>query len=304
MPLVDLIQDHRYIVLVVTLPLLAIYGNVLIRALFASPTPSRSTNAGLRRSPPKPLITRPPVLPELGKQESLAPSTDQGVAGHQRAGAAKTVKLPVTTPRGPETPASARGDASPPASGSRIEVKTGPGHETTAIKLPTQEEAQPHPAPAGDTGRGPESKTGLLRKASRMEELGFHTGIQPDQAPSAPAATDAHKPTEIPRSQTAELTSILERIDKFLAEDQPAPSSEPAKPSEAASAPAPTPAPSQPAAASESPATKKTQPLWARADVLDEDVEHPPSAAPGKPVEKPADKPADKPANGDQQRLF
>lgn len=313
MLIVDLIQDHRYIVLAVTTPLLLIYGSVLYRALTASPTSKRPVTGPLRRSLPKPPVKPPQGEP--GKQESIPAPIDPGVAGHQRAGSAKTVKLPVTPTKPADHATPAPSDvASPPAD--RIEVKTGPGHDTTAIKLSSQDDTKTQAAPGIEGGRSTDSKTGLLRKASRMEELGFHVGVHPEDS-SAPAGDAPVKTAELPRSQTAELTSILERIDKFLADDQPAAATDKPKMSEPpamttaappVSAPVATPAPSQPAAPAETPATKKTQPIWARADALDDDVEHPPSAAPtttvDKAPEKPAERPTEKPADGDQQRLF
>jgi hypothetical protein len=320
----DLIQDHQVIVVVINAVLLPIYGYKLWRALFASPGRNRASSSSLRRPPPKPVV-RPPVVAGVVKPPEPPRSTsDQGVSGYQRAGAAKTVKLPSAAPKGDSAP----GAPPTPAPGERIEVKTGPGHDTTAIKLPSQGEVPATSAPVSPGAPVAESKTGLIRKATRMEELGFHPGTNPaaDGAPAA-AATPPGAPgaSDIPRSQTAELTSILERIDKFLAEDQPA-----ATPATAATTPAPaapakaeeppreaSAAPSTAAPGGETALAKKAPPLWARPDAQDEDVEPPPGAAPKvaeraneRPTEKPLDagaKPADggdKPADGGQQRLF
>jgi hypothetical protein len=169
----------------------------------------------------------------------------------------------------------------------------------------------------------------LRRKASRMEELGFHHGIATDILPAdKPKPADAAKsdpsstlpgsapilPDGAPRSSTAELTSILERIDKFLAEDTPSkpaatlpiqtattaitktvnledvPAATPVT-AVAEQAVKPTEAMAKPAEAKPDP-NKKTQPMWARPDAMDEDVE-----APKKNDSPDASK-------GDQQRLF
>ncbi len=324
----DFIQDHNVIVGVVAIPTLIIYSFKLWQALFTSPNRNRASNSALRRPPPKPGL-RPQVASGGVKPPEPPRSTsDQDVSGYQRAGAAKTVKLPSVPPKAdgatPAASAPAASTSSPAPSAERIEVKTGPGHDTTAIKLPAQDAAAGSAAPA--PVQVPESKTGLIRKATRMEELGFHPGTNPggEGAPAASTATSgasgaaAASPagtSEVPRSQTAELTSILERIDKFLADDQPAggpPAAKPpaeaapaaAKPAETAreardASAAPTPAPSsgEPALA------KKVPPLWARPDAQDEDAEAPGAAGARAPA-KPGEPPAEPPQDGSQQRLF
>jgi hypothetical protein len=106
----------------------------------------------------------------------------------------------------------------------------------------------------------------LRRKASRLEELGFHHGIDPSD-PTKPI--DPHEP---PHTQTAELTNILERIDKFLAEDNPAETTAPTTRAAPATPAAPVPRPATTTDAPVDPG-KKAPPLWARPDVMDEDVD-------------------------------
>jgi hypothetical protein len=320
MRIIELIQDHQYIVLAVTVPLMLFYGRVLVRALFAGPGTNAAT-APVRRLPPRPVpgaMVKPPAtpVPPTGKQEVLPSSLDQGAAGHQQRGAAKTVKIPVAPAKG--TDGSAPTDIMPPPA--RVEPPrptTASGQAAPAKPASDDDQALDSlfaGAKAEAAGVPGESKTGAIRrKASRMEELGFHPGIHPE---AAPPAGEPPKPIEPPRSQTAELTSILERIDKFLAEDQPAkPATDkiekpaaPAAPAPAAP-PAPVPAakqatplpavpetvkPAAPAAEKPDP-NKKTQPLWAQPDAMDEDADKAAKSKPGEP---------DKPADNGQQRLF
>jgi hypothetical protein len=343
MGFVEFIQEHRWWVLAICLPLIVIYGRVLLLAAFgAGAPPVKSSTAPVRRLPPKPVqpggMVKPSGMtpPPEGRQEVLPSSLDAGMSGHQKAGAAKTVKLPATPPKTTEgTPIVARKpttDQAKPATDSDAEALDG--------LFGRREEPAPIESPS----------QALRRKASRMEELGFHHGI-PAAAPgtakveppapeiitaeATPAAAAAPAPAPAPapagaaepsplippggtaRSSTAELTSILERIDKFLAEDTPSKPAPTVPPSSATTAvvktvnendPAPAPAASsdtgkateamprvdadeaaKPAAAKPDP-HKKTQPMWARADATDEDAEPPP--AEGR-----------KPGDG-QQRLF
>lgn len=293
------------------------------------------------RKPPSPLakpgtpaapLPKPGAAP-VGKQEVLPSSLDSGVTGHQKAAAAKTVKLPIAPSKGTDGKPSTEALPSPPAppvATSKPRISTG---GTSVVEgKPSDADAAALDSLFGNSGKADgadtatglpgETKTGAIkRKASRLGELGFHHSIQPEdtESGSKPAIAAA------PRSSTAELTSILERIDKFLAEDTPPKATEALKPVEAtkagpaasaivATAPVdqaqvktePIPAsPSVPAPATEAmtnnatekpEATKKTQPLWARADAQDEDVK---PAAGGD--EKSGDE--KKPDEG-QQRLF
>jgi hypothetical protein len=279
-------------------------------------------------APPK------PGAAPVGKQEVLPGSSlDSGIAGHVKAGAAKTVKLPSVPPKGTDgqpQPATEAMPLPPPATpvvSSKPRISTGgtsvvEGKPSDADAAALDSLFGKADAPDIATGLPGETKTGAIkRKASRLGELGFHHSIQPEDTDSGskPAIGAA------PRSSTAELTSILERIDKFLAEDTPPKATDTLKPGDAAKPEAtaappatlpppatmPTPAPLKPGEQSQiktepipakpadaEPAkpdpSKKTQPLWARADAQDEDV-------------KPAadDKGGDeKKADPGQQRLF
>ena len=335
---IEFIQDHRWWVLAISLPLLAIYGRVLVMAVLGvGAPPARPVTAPIRRLSPKPgsaAGTKPGALPTPpeGRQEVL-PNSDSGIragiSGHQKAGAAKTVKLPVTPTKPTDSPASGKKPATDLLGGS--------------VAADSESEAMDGLFGKRDEPSAASSETpsvALRRKASRMEELGFHYGIASDKLPAdkakpADAAiSDAAStlpgsapilPDGAPRSSTAELTSILERIDKFLAEDTP---SKPAatlpvqtattavmKTENLEDVPAAIPVPSpaeQTAKATEAMAkpaeakpdqvttapmakpdpNKKTQPMWARPDAMDEDVE-----APKKNDSPDASK-------GDQQRLF
>jgi hypothetical protein len=269
----------------------------------------------------KPGLTPPPE----GRQEVLPGSLDAGVAGHQKAGAAKTVKLPAAPGKPTDSPLTAK----KPTTGADTAIDS----EADALEGlfgKRDEPSTPSESPS----------VAVRRKASRMEELGFHHGIaiekqkaetkpMPAVAPGAaiPAATPVAAPestpilpdgSATPRSSTAELTSILERIDKFLAEDTPAkpvptlppantanttvvktvteddllkaidaPAAAETKPAAAEPAASPVtdaaakgteamPKPAEPAAAKPDP-NKKTQPMWARADAQDEDIDAPKS---------------------------
>lgn len=340
MGLVEFIQDHRWWVLAICLPLIVIYGRVLVLAALGGGAPAgKVSTAPVRRLPPKPQpggMVKPSGMtpPPEGRQEVLPGSLDAGVSGHQKAGAAKTVKLPVAPSKATDSPLTAKkpttgGDTATDSEADALEGLFGKRDDPAApVESPT---------------------AAVRRKASRMEELGFHHGIAPatvevkGEKPippmtPVPAVTPAPSPAIVtppetaatpasilpggsaPRSSTAELTSILERIDKFLAEDTPAKPAATLPPSKTATTAvvktvsddeaAKTVAATQPAPAAENkpadkateampkvdaaPAkpdpNKKTQPMWARPDAQDEDVD----------AAKNEDK---KPDNG-QQRLF
>jgi hypothetical protein len=337
MNLIEVIQDHRWWVLAVCLPLLAIYGRVLVRAAFGTGAPAtKPLTAPVRRVPPRPPSTvKPAPTPPEGRQEVLPSSIDAGLSGHQKAGAAKTVKLPAVPPKPTDAPGNRVASAKP------------------STDLPRDDgEAEAMDGLFGKRDEPPaETAThAIRRKASRLQELGFHHSIASDQVPSAPPAPGVNQDLAAPaapapmfttpgspaapRSSTAELTSILERIDKFLAEDTPskpsptvaaAPASPPsvatttmmkivddrpqvleaapavtapaavAKPDADADAPAAKNAAETPPAAPAAPAkpdpNKKTQPMWARPDAMDEDVDKGKDGGNGKSGEE-------------QQRLF
>jgi hypothetical protein len=321
MVIVDFIQEHRWWVLAISLPLIVIYGRVLVLAALGGSAPSaRPTTAPIRRLPPKPQpggVVKPSGMtpPPEGRQEVLPSSLDAGLSGHQKAGSAKTVKLPATPSKPTDSPLTAKktttgGDAVGDSDADAMEGLFGKRDEPII----------PSETPS----------VALRRKASRMEELGFHHGILTDQlptdlskipaaipvAPTAPA-TPAAASTPIipgsdgaPRSSTAELTSILERIDKFLAEDTPSKPTATVPPAQSATTAVVktvSEADAVKAADSSAKATeamakaddkapaakpdpnKKTQPMWARPDAQDEDIEAPKG---------------DKKPEGDQQRLF
>ena len=324
MVFVEFIQDYRWWVLALSLPLIVIYGRVLLLAAFGTGAPpAKPVTAPIRRTPPKPQpggMVKPSGLtpPPEGRQEVLPGSLDAGATGHQKAGSAKTVKLPAVPPKPTDSPFTVK----KPTTGS----DTATDSEADALEGlfgKRDEPSVPSETPS----------VAVRRKASRMEELGFHHGIANDlmkadikpATPVAPGTTipaalavtpasPAILPDGTSRSSTAELTSILERIDKFLAEDtpaKPAPTLPPsksattavikavvdpdlAKPTEAAPADVVEPAAAAPAADSTVKATeampkpaeavpakpdpnKKTQPMWARADAQDEDIDAPKS---------------------------
>ena len=325
---IEFIQDHHWWVLAICLPLLAIYGRVLVMAVLGVGTPpAKPVTAPIRRLSPKPgsaAGTKPGALPTPpeGRQEVLPNAVDSGIragiSGHQKAGAAKTVKLPVTPTKPTDSPASTKKPATDLLGGSVVADSEA---EAMDGLFGNRDE------PSAASSESP--SVALRRKASRMEELGFHHGIATDILPAdKPKPADAAKsdpssalpgsapilPDGAPRSSTAELTSILERIDKFLAEDTPSkpaatlpiqtattavmktvnledvPAATPVS-AVAEQAIKPTESMAKPAEAKPDP-NKKTQPMWARPDAMDEDVE-----APKKNESPDASK-------GDQQRLF
>lgn len=324
----------------------------LVRAVASSrgTAPTRSSTVPLRKAP-SPLAkpgTPPAAAPKpgaapVGKQEVLPSSLESGVAGHQKAAAAKTVKIPLVPGKGTDgQPGTDAGTPPPPpaapvvsgkpriSTGGTSVVEGKPSDADAAALDSLFGKADPATPPSGLPG---ETKTGAIRrKASRLEELGFHHSIEPDATDAGNAGGKPAMPSAAPRSSTAELTSILERIDKFLAEDTPPKATDALKPADAAKpegAPAPSAEPAKPAAPAPSPAqaktepipvksvtptvgapvaekpdpNKKTQPLWARADAQDEDVK---PAAPATPAAKDegAQSEDDKKADEGQQRLF
>lgn len=261
MSLIEFIQDNRWWVLAICLPLLVIYGRVLFMAALGSGGTKRQTltrppTVPLRKMPPKPgsqiktgppsSIAKPPSLatpPPEGRQEVLPGSLDAGVSGHQKAGSAKTVKMPVATPKPTDLP-------SPTAkiSADKIDDDTTNEEMDGLFGGLVDDDLKDEKAPAKEADEfvppPGETQTGAIkRKASRLQELGFHHSIPSDdltdkpKTPASPsaattiippvssAAATTTPPTtgtpETPRSSTAELTNILERIDKFLAEDTP-----------------------------------------------------------------------------------
>ncbi len=192
--------------------------------------------------PGTPSATPPkPGAAPVGKQEVLPSSLDSGVASHQKAAAAKTVKLPISPSKGTDgQPATEAMSSAPPATPvvtSKPRISTG---GTSVVEgKPSDADAAALDSLFGNSGKADapevspglpgETKTGAIkRKASRLGELGFHHSIEPDdtESGSKPAIGAA------PRSSTAELTSILERIDKFLAEDTPPKATETLKPAD------------------------------------------------------------------------
>jgi hypothetical protein len=322
MSLINLIQDYRWLVLLICLPLLFIYGRVLYRAAFGAstgastskPTLTRPPTVPLRKLPPKPgsqikppsnsNLVKGPALPPEGRQEVLPQALGAGVAEHQKAGVAKTVKLPNVTPKPTDAPA--------PKLDARIQEKAEAKNDdsinqemdglfgtrdnapaatpaVSADKIKTEITKDNKTEEKAPAAHEEESNTGAIRrKAGRLQELGFHHSIATDdlKKTAASSATPITAPSstvgtpETPRSSTAELTSILERIDKFLAEDTSdvAPTSAAENNStnaltKSTDKPAAqnNPAPAE-ATDAQSAANKKTQPLWARADVTDDDL--------------------------------
>lgn len=315
MGFVEFIQDYRWWVLAICVPLILIYGRVLLLAAFgAGAPPTKIATAPIRRLPPKPgAVVKPGMTPPPeGRQEVLPGSLDAGAAGHQKAGSAKTVKLPATPGKATDSPLTAKksstgGDTAIDSEADALEGLFGKRDDPSA----------PSETPS----------VAVRRKASRMEELGFHHGIATDltksdakpatpvapgtATPAATPSSPAILPDGTPRSSTAELTSILERIDKFLAEDTPAkpvPTLPPSKTAtttvvktvteddllKAIDEPVPPAKPATTAPAEDSAAkgteampkpadaapakpdpNKKTQPMWARADAQDEDIDAP-----------------------------
>jgi hypothetical protein len=356
MSLIDLIQDNPLLVLLVCVPLIVIYGRVLVKAALGAPkkdtkTLTRPPTIPLRKMPPKPgsqpkppsntnLVKGPalPTPPE-GRQEVLPGSIGAGISSHQKAGSAKTVKLPVATPNPTDAPSPTTENKdllSEEMDGLFGSRENNDAHKDSDVKT--------------DVIPGESPTSAIRRKASRLQELGFHHSIPSDDVgehsksgakptpPLNPPASQATPGTpEAPRSSTAELTSILERIDKFLAEDtpsSPAPTlSENKSESKVATttvmksiestvnAPAAstdtTKAMSQgdskaaPATASNetntAPGMRKTQPMWARPDVTDDDLKAEEPRKSNGASETSADGSAEKDSkkpDGDQQRLF
>ncbi len=339
MSLIEFIQDYRWWVLAISLPLIVIYGRVLVLASFGvGAPPTKPMTAPLRRIPPKPGsasgVAKPssmPTPPPEGRQEVLPSSLDAGLSGHQKAGSAKTVKLPAAPSKPTDSPSPIVGRKSSTDLPTSKELADSDAEALDGLFGKRDEAIPPSESPS----------VALRRKASRMEELGFHHGIVTDKLPDGKAAVPSATPVPAanspqimpdgtPRSSTAELTSILERIDKFLAEDTPAKPvptlppniatttlvksvseeeahaaqrapTEPMPPTDSSgavhaathSATKGTEAMAKPetTAIAKPDAQKKTQPMWARPDAMDEDVE-----AKAKDEKKPD--------TGDQQRLF
>jgi len=137
------------------------------------------------------------------------PSLDAGELAHQQRGAAKTAKLPI-----------AASERTPVVSAAQVD-------DDEAMRTMFAQMGQPVDVPVPDAESSilpstEEAGSKASRKASRLAELGFHHSINPDSQAAttilAAPAPGAAAPGA-PRSNTAELNAILERIDQFLAED-------------------------------------------------------------------------------------
>lgn len=240
-------------------------------------------------------------------------SLDVGAAAHQQRGVAKTAKMPLgerpTTPvvtAALPTPALAaivKKATAPPA------VPNDDDEAMDSLFSSVTSGANPGANPGTSSGT---SKSALplddaARKVSRLEELGFHHSISSSDAAATPAPV-------VGRSNTAELNSILERIDQFLADEPKDAAAKPAGseiptaalgkspissvqpktemlPSSEAITYKPAALEQKPIEPSKAPDTTseapKTTPLWARPDAVDDDLTK-----------------ADKLTPGEQQRLF
>ncbi|MBA2479859.1 MAG: hypothetical protein H0V44_04285 [Planctomycetes bacterium] len=283
--MIDTLHEYRWVILVVDI----LAWVWLFWALNRSPTLPATALASGPSS--KPLGRKPgDIVPQHRTTTGpLAPSIEAGKAEHHLRSAAATAKLQPITDGGAKAKPTESLKAVPPPPPTPEQLKlaeqklpSSPRPTTTSGDDNDAMEglfASLKPTPEASTNPG----TGVIKKANRLEELGFHHEIQSDRLPASPA-----EPPK-PRSQTAELDDILKRIDQVLA-DNPAPAA-PAAPaartpdpvtpkSPAAIAPASPSAPAQiPPAA---PVAKKT-PSWARADIQDEDLE--PNAQRNAPTE-------------------
>lgn len=269
----DMTILFRVIALIALVVSVANFARVWLRSTAATETPRRPSGPL-----PRPTGAAKPHPAGSSTTKVASPSVNAGLAAHQQRGLAKTAKLPAATDR-PATPA-----VPPTAVPAPTPAPAKPSDDDDAMNTLFAGVAKPDATPAAEAER----------KVSRLQELGFHHSINPSDPTSKPASPTA------PRSNTAELNSILERIDQFLA-DEPkdgskegskaeapaAPASAPPKPTE----PVDTQAKTEPMIAAKPAEAKtdqqKTTPLWARPDAVDEDVTQ-----------------LDKPAEGEQQRLF
>ena len=222
MSLLSVIADNSSAIYAVCIPGLLIAGGyVAWKTLFAE--------APVKAAPPKPqsLTPRRPMAPvPTTKPKSLAVGQNE----HQSRGEAKTVKVPAApsvTPAAPAVKVSAINDDE-----AKDSLFAGLGVATAPDETPAQKE-----------------ESTILRKAERMEELGFHlqarsqpipgratdsddqnktellkvvpssSAVETQTIPSPAAAAPAPAAPSAPRTQTQELDDILSRIDKVLADN-------------------------------------------------------------------------------------
>ncbi len=322
--MIDTLHEYRYIILVADILAWvwlywALNRGQSLPASVQTPTPLPKSNPPLGRKPGD-------IVPQHRTTTGpMAPAIEAGMAEHHLRSAAATAKLqPITGPKAKPTESmKAIPGAPPPPTAEQLKLAE---QKLPSHPRPTSTSGDDHGAMedlfAGLKPTEVESRTGtgVIKKANRLEELGFHHEIESDRLPSQ--ADSVAAPAK-PRSQTAELDDILKRIDQVLA-DSPAPA-----PAQASASAAVTPAPAAespkpttpavtpsapPAAPSATPANKKT-PAWARSDVQDEDLDptaqrqtptesiDPPPAIPPATPKKDAD--TDTPKSGDsQQKLF
>jgi len=233
--------------------------------LHASPVPAGSLARPQSRRTPRPPDT--PAKPI--QQQFLAEKPASVVAGeesHKHKAQAPTIRIRPEDQR--HTTSGGSTTELMPAKGDTPSV----GDEVGRLFAGLDDTLQPAVNPSTAHPDGSEPKSGdSQRRASRLEVLGFHHSIESLKTPPPGSIT---APPETPPSPTAApaapgapgLDDILARLDRVLADDQPAkPAALPPAP------PATSQTPAAPAADAKPPAAKA--PMWARADAQDEDLD-------------------------------
>ena len=216
------------------------------------PQPADSTPAKpLSSTGPIPSAT--PIQQQfLGDKPAQPASTTAGEESHKHKAQAQTIRI-----RSDDQRHSTSGSSPTellPNKGDEASV----GDEVGKLFAGLDDALQPAPeaGASADTSRSSDSQ----RRASRLEVLGFHHSIESNLTPPPGSIT---APPETPPSPA--LDDILARLDRVLAEDQPA------KPAPAAAAAQQAKTEVLTATDAKPPAAKA--PVWARADAQDEDLE-------------------------------
>jgi len=278
----EFLHGHKWLALVIDLVGLALIARVLLRAK-TQPGMATTRRGDIPATPRPTTIGSKPtqqLLIDTEKAERKDPASLQaGLAGRLNRGLAPTARIPTPPEKPPEKPA-LRGTDLPTADARPAQTPLV-RRDGEAIKPPGLENV---PLPAAKRSI---TETDAVRKADRLEQLGFHHSIAstppPADAPVAPEAR-SQRLAELGVSgnvkaapAATELDDILARLDEVLGEDPVQPIVTPAVTRTPAADSVPTAKTAEPAKAGPEAAPtvdgKPRAPLWARADAFDEDLD-------------------------------
>lgn len=301
------LYDWRWLILVINLAIIVWQGRTVLAALaggsaaVVDPAQAalRRSTPGARPQPPKPSMPPRPVVPPPPAPRPALPPKPEPPKPVPAEGFQRRLSEVATEPDG------ARVDRAQPKPAAEAKPAETPRAEKSddasiaelfkGLAEPAAPAAPPTPAPA-DKQR-PMSGTEAVRRAERFEEIGFHHTIPADAdaattapaptppkpaAPTAAPAAATSAPADArpaPTGATAALDDILARLDQALTEEKTlkpivavGEAPKPAPPEAAAKPTALEPKASDAQHAADGPSTATKKPMWARADIFDEDL--------------------------------